>query len=145
MSCAVPGMKRSIFGSCRSIFISPLPPAAALAIAAQLLQQGDGAERLAAHVELADARQLDDLGRRHAADHRVAVVAPRLQRRQHGADVVVEEQHRGDDDVAAGDVGLAALERCVVGAPFVGGVHRERQPGKSFRNSACARAAAPDR
>ena len=26
MSCAVPGMKRSSFGNCRSIFISPLPP-----------------------------------------------------------------------------------------------------------------------
>ena len=77
--------------------------ACALAVAAQLLQPGDGAERLAAHVELADPRQLDDFGRGHAADHRVAIVAAGCQRRHHRADVIVEKQHRGDDDVAARD------------------------------------------
>ena len=96
-----------------------------LAIAAQLLQPGDGAQRLAAHVELADPRQLHDFGRRHAADHGVAMVAASGQRRHHSADVIVEEQHRGDHDVAAGDIGLAAVERHVVGAPFVRGMNDE--------------------
>ena len=53
------------------------------------------------------------------------MVAARGQRRHHGTDVIVEEQHRGDHDVAAGDVGLAAVERHIVGAPFVRGMNDE--------------------
>ena len=88
------------------------------------------------HVELAHAGQLGHLGGRHRADHRVAMVAARLQRRQDRQEVVFEEQHRRDHDVALGDVGLAALERGRVVAPFGGGVHAERAGPASIRASA---------
>ena len=85
---------------------SPAGAALALALGAapQPLQQRHGAATLAVHGELADPRQFGDLACRHAADHRVAMIAPGFQRGQHRLDVVFHEQHVGDDDVAVCDI-----------------------------------------
>ncbi len=96
-----------------------------LAGAAQALEQCHRAAGLAVHRELADAGQLHHFAGRHRADHRVAVVAPRLQRSQHRQEVLFHEEHRRDHDVGAGDVVLAGLQRGTVFAPFARGVHRE--------------------
>jgi hypothetical protein len=90
--------------------------------AAQLLQHGHGALRLARHAELAKPRQLHHLTRGHRAQHRVTSVATGRECRQNRADVVLQEQHRRDHDIAARDVGVALGQRGPVVAPFVGGV-----------------------
>jgi hypothetical protein len=69
-------------------------------LAAQALEQRHRALWLRRPCELAHARQAHDLAGGHAADHGVALVAARLQGRQHRLDVVLHEQHGGDDDVA---------------------------------------------
>jgi hypothetical protein len=58
------------------------------------------------------------------------MVAAGGERGQHGADMVVEEEHRRDDDVAAGDIGVAGRERAVVRAPLIGGMDDELQLGQ---------------
>jgi hypothetical protein len=80
-------------------------------LAAQLLQQRHQAAGRRRHVELAHAGELGHLAGAHGADHGVAVVAARLQHRQQRLEVVFQEQHGDDDDVALRDVGLAALQR----------------------------------
>ena len=60
-------------------------------------------------------QRLGHLGGRHRADHGVAVLATCAQGGQHGQEVVFHEQHRDDDDVAAGDVdaqGRFSVDRC---------------------------------
>jgi hypothetical protein len=94
---------------------------------AQPAQQRHRAAGGAVHRESAETRELDDLAGRHRAHQRVAVVAARLQRGQHRQEVVLHEQHRRDDDVAAGDVGLAALERVGVVGPLGGSVHAQHE------------------
>ena len=81
----------------------------------------------AVHAERAEPRQLDDLARRHAADDGVAGLAARLERRQHRLDVVLHEQHGGDDDVGLRDVRAAAFERFRIASPLGGGVQGERE------------------
>ena len=49
--------------------------------------------------------------RGHAGDERVAALAARLEGGHHGADVVLEEHHRAQDDVGALDVGVGAPDR----------------------------------
>ena len=98
---------------------------AALLGAAQALQEADGTHRLARHRELAEAGQLHDLPGRHGAEHGVAGLAAGRQCGLDGPDVLVEEQHGGDDDVAARDGGPAPLQRRGVAAPFVGRVDGE--------------------
>ena len=72
--------------------------------------------------------------------------AARLQRRQDGADMILQEQHGGDDDVAAGDVGAAARPAPRRSSPHSSAACSVRfRPGRSRRSSACARAAAPAR
>ncbi len=100
---------------------------AALAAAAQALEQLHRALGRRAHVELADPGQADHLAGRHGADHGVAVVAAGPQVADHRLDVVLHEQHGGDDDVALRDVLAAALQRLGVAAPFGGGVQRQAQ------------------
>ena len=90
--------------------------------AAQSLQQRHRAALLAVHREAAHARQVHDLGRRHAADDGVAAVAALLQRRQHRADVVIHEQHRDDDQVGARDLLVAIRELVSAAFPVGGGV-----------------------
>ncbi len=82
-----------------------------IGLAAQALEERERAAALLAHPQLAHARQPHDLGRGHAADHGVAIVAPRLQVRQHHLDVLVHEHHRHDDDVPRGDIGPGASQR----------------------------------
>ncbi len=76
---------------------------------AQALQEGKRAFPRAVHEEAAHPRQAHDVAGRHAANHCVATLAPRLQGRQDQLDVVLDEHHRTDDDVAGGNVGDAAL------------------------------------
>ncbi len=97
------------------------------AVAAEALEQGDDAGGLGAHVEPAEAREPHHLAGGEAAEHGVAALAPGGQRRQDGADMVVKEEHGGDHDVAAGDVGAAGFERRVVAAPLVRRVHHQLQ------------------
>jgi hypothetical protein len=68
------------------------------------------------------------------------VFAALLQRRQHGLNVVLHEQHRGDDDVTLGNVAAAAFQRRWVIVPFGRGVHFQRQSGQlacQCRSGAC--------
>ena len=98
-------------------------------LAAQALEELHRAAAGAGHVELAHARELGHFSGRHQADHGVALVAARAQRLEHRQKVVFHEQHGGDDDVAPGDVSLAALQRGRVFVPVGGGVHAQRQAG----------------
>ncbi len=61
---------------------------------------------------------------------RIALRAARLQGVEHRQEVLFHEQHRRDDDVAAGDVGPAALERARVGGPLGSRVQAEREAGQ---------------
>ncbi len=106
------------------------------ALAAQLLQEGHRPAGGRTHVELAHARELGDLGRRHQAHHGVALFAPRLQRRQHRQEVVFHEQHAHQHDVAPGDVVGAALERSGVVAPLGRRVHHQREAGHGLGQAA---------
>ncbi len=109
---------------------------AAAGLAAQLLQHGHQRARGRRHVEPAHARELGDLAGAHRADHRVAMVAARLQRRQHRQEVLLHEQHRDNHDVGVRDVVAAALERAGLVAPLGGGVHRQPQPRQQLRKAA---------
>ena len=101
--------------------------AARLLGAAQALQQRHHAAFGRIHAEAADAGQLDDVAGRHGADHRIAGFAPRLQGGQDHLDMVVHEQHVGDDDVGAFDVGARGHQLGLVLAPFGGGVQAQHQ------------------
>ena len=72
--------------------------------AAQALQQADEAALGAVHLEAAKLGELDDLSGRHEGDHGVAVFAPCQKSRHHGLDMLFDEQHVDDDDVALGDI-----------------------------------------
>jgi hypothetical protein len=98
--------------------------------AAQLLQHGHRTLGRAVHAVGAHAGQLDDLARRHRPDHRVAVGRAGRQRGQDRLDVVLHEQHGGEDDVAPPDVLDAGGEGDGVAAPVGGGVQADRQPGR---------------
>ena len=78
------------------------------------------------HAIIAHPRQLDHVARRHQADHRIAVVLPRLQVRHHRADVIFEKQHRHQDDIAARDIGAGGFERFGFLIPVGGGVKPDR-------------------
>ena len=98
-----------------------------LGVAAQLLEHGQRTLGRAVHAVRAHPGQLHDLGRRHHADHGVAGFVPGLECRQDHLDVVIDEQHRGDDDVARGDVGDAGVQRDGIAAPFRCGVQGDGQ------------------
>ena len=99
--------------------------------AAQALHQRDGSARRLRHVEPAHARQLNNLGRRHAADHCIARLAPRQQCGHDRAGMLLDEQHRGDDDVGAADVRNRAVQRARNAVPVAGGmeIQRHRREG----------------
>mgnify|MGYP005840640675 CR=1 FL=1 len=82
----------------------------------------------AVHVEAADAGQPHHLARRQGADDRVALLAPRPQGVEDRLEMLLEEEHRRDDDVGAGDVGAAARERARIGAPLRGHMDRQGEP-----------------
>ena len=96
-------------------------------VAAQLLEQRHRPAGRLAHVEVTEPRELDDLGRRGHADHRVAMLAARLQRRQDRQEMVFQKQHAGDDDVGLRDVGLAAGNGGVVAGVLGRRMQRELQ------------------
>ncbi len=70
------------------------------ACAAQALHEGHRASRGPGHVEGAEASERHHLARGHAADDGVAGVAAGLQVGEDGADVLLEEEQVGDDEVA---------------------------------------------
>ena len=96
--------------------------------AAQLPEKSHRALQLPAHGELAEAGQVDDLGRGHRADEGVAVRGALGERRQHLLHVRLEEQHGADDDVGAGDVRPAARQGRLVVAPVARRMHVEHEP-----------------
>ena len=74
------------------------------------------------------------------------MLAARSEGRQDGTDVVFQEQHRRDDDVACADVAATHRRAPRVRAPFVGGVHHEIEAGQLAAAAMTrARATAPDR
>ena len=80
-------------------------------LAAQLLEEFHRAAAGRLHVELAHAGEFADLAGRHQADHGVALIAPRLEGWQHRQEMLFHEEHGDDDDVALGDVLMAARQR----------------------------------
>ena len=104
-------------------------PARRLALGpAQALQKPHHAGVGAVHLQAAQLGQADDLPRRDQAQHRVAGVAAGEQRGQNGADLVVDEQHGDDDDVAPPNVVDAVGQGVRVISPVGRGVHAELQP-----------------
>ena len=99
-------------------------------VAAQTLEQGHRAARRAIHPEAAQARHLGDFAGRHDADHRVAGLAPRLQRRQQRQEMIFHEQHRVDHDVGGRDRLKTARERARIGGPFGCRMNAELEPGQ---------------
>ena len=98
------------------------------ALGLQLLQETERTA-LPAHREAPHPGELHHLGRGHRADHRVALVAARLQRVEDRREVILHEQHRRDDDVAGGNRFTAALELHRVRHELGRRVQRELEPG----------------
>ena len=98
--------------------------------AAEFLEQGHGTAGRLAHVEVAQARQLDHFGRRGHADHGVAVIATRLQVVDDGEEMALQEQHPGHDDVGLGDVRLDPRQQGIVAGVFRRRVQVEGQAGE---------------
>ena len=96
----------------------------------QALEQRHRAALGAVHAELAEAGEAHDLGRRHRAEHGIAVVAAVVQGLQQWFEMILHEQHGGDDDVGPCNVRAAVLQRRGFAAPFVRGVNGQRQSGK---------------
>ena len=101
--------------------------------AAQLLQHRQGPLVGTVHAQAAELRQADDLAGGQHADQGVAVLAARLQSRQHRPNLVLHEQLAGEDDVALGDVGQAPRQGFAVVRPIGGGMHRQAETGNSPR------------
>ena len=105
----------------------------AAGLAAQAFEQGQGGAGVTVHTEATHARELHDRRARQAADHRVAVLAARLEGRPYRVDMVLQEQHVHHDDVAAGDIVATARQRRGVGVPVRGGVDLEGEAGNLRR------------
>jgi hypothetical protein len=110
----------------------------AFALAPHALEHRHEAAGGRAHVEFAHARELHHLGGGHGADHGVARVTPRFQRRQDRQEVVLHEQHGGDYDVAARDVVQRALQGGGVVGPFRRGVRAQGHAGQGLGQTACS-------
>ena len=52
------------------------------------------------------------------------MIPPNRQCRQHGLDVVLQEEHRRDHDVGPGDVGMAVGQGSGIAAPLIRRMHR---------------------
>ena len=91
----------------------------------QALQERHHARVGAVHVEAADFRDLHDLAGGHAGNHRVALVAPRLERGKHGLDMLLDEKHGRQDDVARRDVVETFIKQLGVLSPFGRGMERD--------------------
>jgi hypothetical protein len=111
--------------------------------AAQLLQQLHGPGRGLHHVQLAHPGQLHDLAGGDHADHRVAIVAARLQIGQDRGDVLFDEQQVGDDDIAVAHGIARFFQRLRVLRPFGGGMDRHAQT-RETRPPAAPTRAPPD-
>jgi hypothetical protein len=81
-----------------------------VALAAQLLEEGERPFLRPVHAEVAHARLAHHLASRHRAHHRVARVASRPQRWQDGLDVLFDEEHVGENDIAFRNVGAARFD-----------------------------------
>ena len=80
------------------------------------------------HAIAAKAGEPHHLAARHEPEDRVALLAAGLELRQHGADMVLEEEHRDDEDVGTCDIGVAAGEPVGVAVPVGGGVEADLDP-----------------
>src|ERR1700761_9472007 len=146
MSCAVPGMKRSSFGSWRSIFISPLPPGLlplrlprsflshAMAPSASPLMS-NLPTRVSFTTSLADMQP---------------IITSQWSRRATRAGITARTWSSRNSMVAItmSPRAIAALQRISAASsvPHSSAAWTDNSsPGKSRRNSFCARAAASDR
>ncbi len=100
------------------------------AAAAQLLHQLHDARGGLGHVQIAHARQLHDGAVGDQPDHRVAMRAPRLQRRADRLHMLLEKQQVRDHDVALRHRVLRGAQGLGVLAPFGGGVDLDREAGE---------------
>jgi hypothetical protein len=71
-----------------------------------------------AHLEAAEAGQLDRLTRRHEHRQGFAISTPCFKGRHDGLDVFLYEQHVGHNDVGLADVFFAGREGRRVGVPI---------------------------
>ncbi len=109
--------------------------AAGARLAAQALQEGQRAARLLAETVAAKAREVDDVGDRHAADDGVAGLATGAQVVDDRRDMLLHEQHGAEDDVGVVDGAAAAGESPLVARPFGGGVQRQVQSRQARRHA----------
>ncbi len=98
--------------------------------AAQLFQHPDRRGLGPAHLELAEARLADHLAGAQERDDRVAIGAARLDGRQDRADVLVEEEHRRDDDVGLRDIALGSVQQLGIVVPHAGGMESHFEAGQ---------------
>ncbi len=111
-------------------------------LAAQLLQEIQRRALGPAHIEAIEAGRAHHLRGREAADHGIAMRAPRRERGKNRPHMFVEEQHRRDDDVRPRDLRLAGGECRWIGLPFGRGVEAQGQPGMSWARRRRARSTA---
>ena len=102
-----------LIGAGRSLF-SPA--------AAQPFQDTDGARLRLVHPELAEPCQFDDIASGKADYHRVTCLMTRFKGWPNRFDLIVEKQHRRDDNVRAIDIRKTFLERFRLVVPVGGGV-----------------------
>ena len=95
--------------------------------AAQTFHQRNRAAGRLRHVEPVQPRQLYDFRGRHGANDGIKGIAARLQGRQHRLDMVLEEQHRGEDEIRLADILDGAGERLRLAIKFRGRMKGERQ------------------
>ena len=110
-------------GRCVSLFLLRLQP----------LQERHHARVGAVHVEAADFRDLHDLAGGHAGNHRIALIAPRRERRQHGLNVLLDEKHGRQNDVARRDVVETFIKQLGILSPFGRGMKRDPKAGHLIR------------
>jgi hypothetical protein len=92
-----------------------------------------------------NARQLHDITSRHHADHGIATVPPRFERRLDRLDLIVNEQHGGEHDVAGGDIVLAGFHASGLSPIPTVACSLMETPGISRSSIFWARSTAPDK
>ena len=102
----------------------------ALGLRLELLEERHRARGGLRHVQIAHPREPHDLGVGDDANDGVAMLAPRGEVGQHGADVLLQEEDADDQDVGRGDRLARGVERARRLGPFGGGVDRKREAGE---------------
>ncbi len=115
-----------------------------LARSAQLLEQAHHARGGLVHSVVTHAGELDHFARRHQADDCIAIVAAGFERRHHRADMILEEQHRAQDDVGLRDVCPRGVERTGLLFPVCRRMETDRHTGPGAGKLALPRWNAPE-